>query len=49
MEENINVEISKTILRKELPKKYKINFLIKKKKDNFKVYICTEYKTLNKR
>jgi len=31
MEENINVEISKTILRKELPKKYKINFSSKKK------------------
>jgi len=52
MEENINIEISETNRRKEknnIKKKYKFNFLLKKKKDNFKVYICTEYKTLNKR
>jgi len=52
MEENIDIEINETNWGKEqiIIKKKNINliFIYKKKKDNFKVYRCTEYKTLNK-
>ena len=50
MVENIKIEISETNRGKEqliINRKYKYNFS-KLKKDNSKVYRCTEYKTLNK-
>ena len=50
MIENIKIEISETNRGKEqliINRKYKYNFS-KLKKDNSKVYRCTEYKTLNK-
>ncbi|OUM68226.1 hypothetical protein PIROE2DRAFT_4104 [Piromyces sp. E2] len=50
MEETINFEFSETNRGREqiiINRKYKFNFS-KNKKDNTKVYRCTEYKTLNK-
>ena len=50
MEENINLEISETNRgRKQIiiNRNYKFNFS-KNKKDNTKVYRCTEYKKINK-
>ncbi|KAG4094043.1 hypothetical protein H8356DRAFT_1428207 [Neocallimastix lanati (nom. inval.)] len=50
MEGNLKIDISETNRGKEqiiIDRKFKYNFL-KLKKDNTKIYRCTEYKTLNK-
>jgi len=50
MEENLKIEISETNRGKKqiiINRKYKFNFAAEKK-DNTKVYRCTEYRTLNK-
>ena len=50
MEENLKIEISETIRGNEqiiINRKYKFNFSTLKK-DNSKVYRCTEYRTINK-
>jgi len=50
MEENPEIEISETNKGKEqiiIDKKYKYN-ISNIRKDNSKLYRCTEYKTLNK-
>jgi len=50
MEENLKIEIRETNRGKKqiiINRKYKFNFAAEKK-DNTKVYRCTEYKTLNK-
>ncbi|KAG4090794.1 hypothetical protein H8356DRAFT_1430888 [Neocallimastix lanati (nom. inval.)] len=50
MEENLIIDISESIKGKEqiiINKKYKFNFSYKRK-DNSKVYKCTEYKKINK-
>ncbi|ORX71710.1 hypothetical protein BCR32DRAFT_285809 [Anaeromyces robustus] len=50
MEENIEIEISETNRGNEqiiINRKYKFN-LSSKRKDNSKIYKCTEYKTMNR-
>jgi len=50
MEGNIKIEISETNRGKEqiiINRKYKFN-LSSKRKDNSKIYICVEYRTLNR-
>ena len=50
MEDNIEIEICETNRGNEqiiINKKHKFNFSFQRK-DKSKIYICTEYKTLNK-